>query len=602
MKSALLELYQRRRNIFQEKHDQAQKVSNSISWLRLVFFILAAGAFGYGFYGPYRIVIFLALPLAAVFVWLIMKHMHLKEEIDFLKKLVQINATAGLRLEGKWTAFAERGDHYKDDTHPYTTDLNIFGQGSLFQYINATTSFRGERLLADLLSRPAPIDELEPRQEAVSELANLLDFRQSFQAAGMDALFKQQDPETVQGWAESKLTPGNWSTALLYMPVATFSLFGLGLLGVLSYFPAVVFLVLQVAAALPGERKALERFTKTDKAVQRLKRYEKLMRWIEQENFTAPFLIAQKKRLFPGAQPASRQIRRLVNIADRNNLRFSSSMIYFILKFSVLWDKWTLKMLDDWQKSYGKAVGSWFEATAEVEVLSSLAGLCHDNRHWVFPQVKTGPPAFKARDLGHPLIPPGERVGNNTSLMGPGRFFIITGSNMSGKSTFLRTVGINLVLAYAGAPVCASEFGCSMMQVYSKMQIHDNLEERVSTFYSELIRMKMIIDAAQTGAPLIILLDEIFRGTNPRDRIFATRTIIKQLHTLNVIGLVTTHDYELGELEKEYTRSISNYHFTDEIRDGDIHFDYKIKPGIAQTANAVALMKLVGIEVPEEDV
>ena len=596
-----LELYLRRRTMFQEKQDRAQKASNGISWLRLIFFILAAGAFGYGFYGPYRAVLFLALPLTAIFVWLIVKHIRLKDEMEFLKKMVQINITAGLRLEGKWTAFTERGDHYADITHPYTTDLNIFGQGSLFQYINATTSFRGERLLADMLSRPAPTDETKLRQEAVSEMADCLDFRQSFQAAGMDPLFKQQDSEPVQAWAQSKFMPTNWATGLLYMPVATFTLFGLGLLGLITYFPAVVFLVLQIAIALPGERKALERFTKTDKAVQRLKRYEKLMRCIEEEDFKSSFLIAQKKRLFTGERPASRQVRALVNIADRNNLRFSSSMVYFILKFAVLWDKWTLKMLDDWQKSSGKAVGSWFEATAEVEVLSSLAGLYHDNRHWVFPQVDTGIPAFHAIDLGHPLIPPGERVGNDTSLMGPGRFFIITGSNMSGKSTFLRTVGINLALAYAGAPVCAREFACSMMQVYSKMQIHDSLEERVSTFYGELIRMKMIIDAAQTGAPLIILLDEIFRGTNPRDRIFATRTIIRQLHKLNVIGLVTTHDHELGELEKEYTRSISNYHFTDEIRDGNIHFDYKIKPGIAQTANAVALMKLVGIEVEEND-
>lgn len=594
------ELYQQRCSMFQKKHAQAHNSSNRISWWRLIFFLLTAGALGYGVYGPYPGVLFLVLPLGALFVWLVKKHIRLKDEIDFLGKLIIINNTAKLRLEGKWTAFAERGDHYVDNNHPYTTDLNIFGQGSLFQYIDATTSFRGEQVLAEQLSRPVSITEIGQRQAAISELAELLDFRQTFQAAGLDKLFKKQNPETVLIWAERAFEPANWSTTLLYLPVATLLLFALGLIGVVSYYPAAIFLLLQIVAALPGERKALDRFAETDKAVQQLKRYEKLMLLIEQEKFEALHLKDQRNRLFPKGLPASQNIRRMVDIADRNNLRFSSALVYFILKFLVLWDLWTLKMLDDWQESYGRSVRGWFNATGELEALSSWAGLYHDNQHWVFPDLQSGPPALEAKDLGHPLIAAAERVGNNISLSGSGRFFIITGSNMSGKSTFLRTVGINLVMAYAGAPVCATEVNCSGMKIFTKMQIHDNLEERVSTFYGELLRVKMILDAAQTGEPLIILLDEIFRGTNPKDRIFATRTILRQLRRLNVIGLVTTHDHELAELEKEYSRWISNYHFTDEIRNGDIHFDYKIKPGIAQTGNAVVLMKLVGIEVDNE--
>lgn len=599
MNPGLLKLYQQRRSVFREKQDRAQKSSNGISWLRLLFFLLAAGTFLYGLYGPYGGVVYLALPLVVVFVGLVVKHKRLQEEIDFLKKLVTINDTSLLRLDWKWTSFSGRGDHYVDNDHPYTSDLNIFGQGSLFQYIDATSSFRGERLLAEMLSRPAPVEEIEPRQAAISELAFRLDFRQNFQASGMEEHFKRQDPEDVQSWAENFPAPRGWSTALLYLPLLTFSVFILGLLGLVTYLPAVILLGIQIIVALPGERRAQERFAKTDKAVQRLKRYEKLMQWVEQEDFQAPFLIAQKERLFSQEQPASHHVRRIVHIADRNNLRFSNGMIYLILKYTVLWDLWTLKMLDDWQFSCGKSVRSWFEAVGEVEALSSLAGLYHDNRHWVFPWVRAGAPTLQSENLAHPLIAPLERVGNHISLSGPSRFFIITGSNMSGKSTFLRTTGINLVLAYAGAPVCAENLDCSLMEIYSKMQIHDNLEERVSTFYSELKRIKMILDAAQSGAPLLILLDEIFRGTNPRDRIFATRNIISQLQKLNVIGLVTTHDHELAELEKEYNASIINYHFTDEIRDGEMYFDYKIKPGIAQSGNAVTLMKMIGIEVAE---
>ncbi len=600
MDSKLLALYRQRCSAFQEQQDKAQRVSNGVSWLRLIFFLLAAGVFFYGLYGPFAGIEYLSLPPAAVFVALVIKHKRLQEEIDFLNKLVKINTKAVLRLEWKWTSFPERGDHYVDLTHPYSSDLNIFGQGSLFQYVDATTSFRGERLLADMLSRPALAEEIEQRQEAISELSSRLDFRQNFQASGMEGLFKKQDPQDVLSWAEENVhRSGKWPSAILYLPLLTLVMFILALLGLVIYLPAGILLGIQIIVALPGERKAQERFAKTDKAVQRLKRYEKLMQWVEQEDFKAPFLISQKERLFSQEQPASHHLKKIVHIADRNNLRFSNGMIYLILKYAVLWDLWTLKMLDDWQFSYGKSVRSWFEAVGEVEALSSLAGLCHDNRHWVFPTVWTGAPGLQAEDLGHPLIYPGERVGNHISLSGPGRFFIITGSNMSGKSTLLRTVGINLVLAYAGAPVCAAKLDCAMMQIYSKMQIHDNLEERVSTFYGELKRIKMILDAAQSGAPLLILLDEIFRGTNPRDRIFATRNIISQLQKLNVIGLLTTHDHELAELEKEYSDSISNYHFTDEVRNGELYFDYKIKPGIARSGNAGTLMKMIGIEVSE---
>ena len=592
-----LHLYRRRQALFRQKLGRAQSKSNGISWLRLLFFILAAGAFAYGVYTARAGFYLAALPLAAVFVLLVIKHIRLKEEMEFLQKLVQVNEKACLRLEGKWTGFAGRGERYTDDDHPYSTDLNIFGQGSLFQYLNDTISFQGERLLAEQLSRPQAPEQIKLRQEAVADLAGRLDFRQYFQAAGMDDFFKRQDPQTVLAWAESKVYPLGWKSMLLFLPALTFSLFALGFLGFLPYLPALILLAMQIAAALPGEKKNLARFTATDQAMRRLKPYAALLRYIEQEKFKAPLLKALRKRLFSAGQPASGCVHQLVRIAERNNLRFSNSLIYLVLKYAFLWDLWTLKMLDDWQKNYGRAVRGWFAAAAEIEALASLAGLCHDHPRWVFPRVKAGPPALKAKGLGHPLIAPAKRVANDISLSGAGRFIVITGSNMSGKSTFLRTVGVNLVLAYAGAPVCAAECECSLMRIYTKMHSSDNLEKGISTFYGELLRMKMIMDAAARKAPLLILLDEIFRGTNPRDRILATRNIIGQLLRQNVIGMLTTHDLELGELEKEYPGSIRNYHFTDEIRAGEIHFDYKIKPGLAQTANALALMKLVGIKV-----
>lgn len=431
-----LHLYRRRQALFRQKLGRAQRKSNGISWLRLLFFILAAGAFAYGVYTARAGFYLAALPLAAVFVLLVIKHIRLKEEIEFLQKLVQVNEKACLRLEGKWTGFAGRGERYADDDHPYSTDLNIFGQGSLFQYLNDTISFQGERLLAEQLSRPQAPEQIILRQEAVADLAGRLDFRQYFQAAGMDDFFKRQDPQTVLAWAESKVYPLRWKSMLLFLPALTFAFFALGFLGFLPYLPALILLAVQIAAALPGEKKNLARFAATDQAMQRLKPYAALLRYIEQEKFKAPLLKTLRKRLFSAGQPASGCVHQLFRIAERNNLRFSNSLIYLVLKYAFLWDLWTLKMLDDWQKNYGRAVRGWFAAAAEIEALASLAGLCHDHPRWVFPRVKTGPPALKAKGLGHPLIAPAKRVANDISLSGAGRFLVITGSNMSGKAHF----------------------------------------------------------------------------------------------------------------------------------------------------------------------
>ena len=602
MNNNIRKVYSRKRNNYKNDLNRAQNNSRKISTLRLVTFLLVLGFLGYGYYGPHGVLMFFALPFLAAFVFLIVEHGRVKQHIDFLENLVHINEMALQRLDGKWASFPEAGAQYIDPGHPYSTDLNLFGRGSLFQYVNSTSSFLGEKNLVNHLSRPGNFEEIKPRQQAVLDLASRLDFRQHFQAAGMDTFFKQQDPKEISVWMEKGPF---WSSrpeinAVLFLPFVTFALFGLAAGGMLPFWPALIMLALQAGIALLGEKEASHRFEKTDQAVRRITRYVDLMQRIEQENFKGLFLRIQKKKLFPGEQPASHHIKTLVSIADRNNLRFSSPLIYFPLNIAVFWDLRTLKKLEAWRKNWGVSVGEWFNAVGEIEALSSLAGLYHDHPHWVFPDVKKAPPAFQAKNLAHPLIPREERVGNDVSLPCPGTIFIITGSNMSGKSTLLRTVGINLVLAYTGAPVCASEMACSLMQIYSKMQIHDNLEERVSTFYAELKRMKMIIDAAQKKEPLIFLLDEIFRGTNSRDRIKATRTVTRQLYDLNTVGLITTHDLELGALEKEYPGFIKNYHFTDQIYDGRIHFDYRLKPGISQTANAVTLMKMIGIQVEEE--
>ncbi|MCR3922012.1 MAG: MutS family DNA mismatch repair protein [Firmicutes bacterium] len=593
---AIRKEYIRRSTFYRKQLAISNKKSRGLSSLRLIVFLSAAVALLYGIYAPWKSIFPLVPILLGVFIYLVLQHAQVHVEIAHLKKMVTINDVAVMRVDGAWTTFADDGAEYIDHSHPYTTDLHIFGKGSLFQFISVPLSFGGQQRLVELLRTQPIFKEIAPRQQAVTELASRLGFRQHMQAAASDSFFRSKNPTGVLSWLEKQRQFTTLPQALLYVPVVTITLFVIASLGYITYAIPLISLAIQALLALWGERLVSQRFAGIDKPLSLLKRYAHVLTLIEEQEFTSAILATQKKRLFAGIVPASRLIQRLVRIVERNDIRYSNTIIYYPLNVSIFWDLWTLHKLDAWQNSWGRDVRAWFEAVAEIEALCCLSGLCYDNPTWVFPQIRNEAPMICAKDVAHPLIPIAERIGNDLSMPQQGRVLMITGSNMSGKSTMLRTVGINLVLAYVGVPVCAREMSCSPMSIYCKMQILDNLNERISTFYAELKRMKMIIDAAKSEEPQLFLLDEIFRGTNSRDRIIATRTVIRQLHALNTIGLVSTHDLELGSLADEFPGTIVNFHFTDEIKDGHITFDYKIKPGISKTANAVALMKMIGID------
>ena len=590
--------YFRRAEGYRRNLALAQKKSTILSNLRLIVFLAGVGALAYSFYGP-RSMSLLALLLGALFLYLLVRHAQVNEEVEFLDKMGNINETAVKRMDGAWTQFPDDGAKYIDHSHPFTSDLNIFGKGSLFQYFYVPLTFGGEERLVELLRSQPEFSEIVQRQEAVADMAHRLDFRQHMQATVSHSFFKKKNPQEVLAWLEKDYNARYLPQVVFFLPVVTLALFAFAALGLIPFTIPLGSLAFQALIAFWGNLIVSHRFLELDKPVLRLKRYVDLLKWIETEKFKAQFLKKQKKRIFAGAVPASRLIGNLVQIAERNDLRHSNALIYYLLNILFFWDLWTLRKLEAWQKSWGHSVREWFEAVREVEAVSCLSGIYHDNPDWIFPTIHDDAPFINAKNIAHPLIPIGERIGNDLSMPQQGRVLIITGSNMSGKSTLLRTIGINMVLAYTGAPVCAGELICSAMHIYCKMQIHDNLTERISTFYAELKRMKIIIDAAKTKEPLLALMDEIFRGTNSRDRIIATRTVIHQLHALNTITLLTTHDLELGSLAKEYPGTISNYHFTDDIKEDHINFDYKIKPGISKTANAVALMKMIGIGVEE---
>jgi DNA mismatch repair ATPase MutS len=288
-------------------------------------------------------------------------------------------------------------------------------------------------------------------------------------------------------------------------------------------------------------------------------------------------------------------IKKLDTITDFMNLCFSS--LHFIINMITLWDFHCLFAVDKWKRSAGIHLRQWLKVTGELESISSLALIHHDNQGWTMPELVTEKNIFSAMDAGHPLISGKTRINNDINIIGSGNIHIITGSNMSGKSTLLRTAGINLVLSYAGAPVCASGMKCSVMNIYSSMRISDNLEKNISSFYAELVRIRMILEASKSPGQMIFLLDEIFRGTNSRERKIGAVAVLKELSERGVCGLVATHDLELAELSSVDEKKFENYFFRESFKDNEISFDYKMRKGVSDTMNAVYLMKMIGIDV-----
>lgn len=596
MTDRLAQIYQNRKTEFETNLAKEKRQSDLFVLFRSLVSLSVIGlsVYGLGFGTPS--VLLYTLPLVLMFFILVVKHQQVKQKLNYLQNIIRINEHALLRLSGKWADFPDSGDRFIDPEHPYSTDLNIFGRNSLFQYLNSTTAFMGEQALAKLLSAQTGHGEIQPRQQAIRDLAHRLDWRQHFQATGLDNVRQSRNPAQLLAWAEEKplLINSKYLYLLRLLPVLTLSLLTLTAFRLVPVYIPLLTLTVQLLVVVFSEKLVRHAFGETGKAVAELERYSALLQCIELEAFQAPLLIGLKRQLLTDAHPASYRIRVLSRLADRITLRYSP-FIHFLLNIITFWDLHTLKKLETWKSQSGPSMDKWLNVIGDFEALSSLAILAHDNPDWAWPEVGDYPPAFEAAALGHPLIHKDLRVCNDVSLPSPGTTLVITGSNMSGKSTFLRTLGINLVLAYAGAPVCAQVLRCSLMHVYSSMQVHDNLEQRISTFYAELKRIKMIVDAAVLGKPIIFLLDEIFKGTNSRDRILGAKTVIRKLCTLSTIGLVTTHDLELGVLEKEHPQFIRNYHFTDTIYNNRLCFDYRLKPGVSQTTNAMALMKMIGI-------
>ncbi len=513
------------------------------------------------------------------------------------------------RLAGTYRAAPDeahvRGERFQDPEHPYTGDLDVFGPASLFEQLNVTQTPGGARRLADWLLGAAPSDEIAARQQAAKELASLRALREEMALAGMRAGKIDRDLSKFLGWAKEPAAfakSGGPLVALALALVATSSA-----LMVTSWLVGGIFtrawlgvVVLQLVLLLVLRPRLEPVLAPVCIQQSPLGTYRDLLALVEAHPFEDARLSALKGALEgKDGHTASAQMRSLDRLTGLAAVRHNG-IVHVLADIFLLWDVWCAWLVDRWRARVGPRVAAWLDALSELEAIAALATFADEHPSYGWPRVDDGKPHFEATGLGHPLIPISARVVNDVALTGGVRALMITGSNMSGKSTMLRSMGVAAVLAQAGAPVCASSLSMSTLEVHTSMRIGDALDRGASRFYMEVRRLKDVVDRVNAGETVLFLLDEVLHGTNSRERIIGAKAVVQHLVDRGAVGAVSSHDLGLVELEELTGGRVKNYHFEDHLADDKMAFDYLMKEGAVSTSNALRLMRMVGIDVVPE--
>jgi hypothetical protein len=580
--------------------------SGRISTLRGVTFLAAAALALARVFRPVPAAVWLlAGAAAAAFVALVVAHAILVTRAAGLELRVRLLERGKQRIRGELADLPDKGERFKVPNHAYAGDLDVFGSASLYQLVASTETGAGERVLAGWLLAPASAKEIAARQEAVRELAAMPRFREDLAVCAAESGTKGRDADPFLAWAEAREPVPNAALLLVGRALVPITLALAGLSETLAHvgpswlrlaWLAPLVAQLGVLAALRPSLEPVLAIAGSREAP--FGRYVALFRLIEATSFSAPRLAALREVLVAGrASKAIGSLERIVGFAELRH----SGIVAVVANIFLLWDVFVAVSLLHWRVQHGADMRRFIDAMAELEALASLGTFAAEHPAYAFPEVDDGELRFVAEGLGHPLIPASRRVSNDVGIPHAGAALMITGSNMSGKSTLLRAMGVNAVLALAGAPVCATKLVMAECRVRTSMRISDSLEEGVSHFYAELSRLKAVVDAVDAGERVLFLLDEVLHGTNSRERILGARAVIKKLVAEGAIGAVSSHDLGLADLEGESEGRVTNVHFQELVGDGKMVFDYKLKPGVVTSSNALRLMKLVGIRVELPD-
>ena len=590
-------IYQQRIEHFKALEESYRRKASVYPFFRLGSFI--AAPIVYYFLYPDGIVFSIAGAAACMllFGFIIRKDVELQAIVKHYTLLKETNMHELAALDHDLSAF-DGGHEYIDPLHPYTSDLDIFGRASLFLYINRTTSATGKDTLASWLKAPASPEEIRQRQEAVEELKAKIDWRQEFRVSGLKQEKWQQDFRPIIEWlSEPSLFIGNklLQIAATVLPFVTVPAVIGSFFFIPSYIPTVLVIV-HIIILRKYAKKVDQSWRKTSERVGLLNTYSELISTVEKGNFSSSKAGALKNIFTLGSTPASVTLKNLSSIVDRLDLRLNI-YVYPFINILFFWDIHYILKLEKWKANYRGQVEGWFYALGEFEALASLGNLYHNHPGWTIPMIHDEGFIVQGEETGHPLIPSHKRVSNDIDLEGRGLVMLVTGSNMAGKSTYLRTIGVNIVLAMAGSAVCAKKFTVSAIEVYTSMSIIDSLEENASSFYAELRRLESIIKFVKDNPRSFFLLDEILRGTNSNDRHLGSKALIKQMIKYAGTGIIATHDLELSKLEEEMQGKVRNFSFDVQVENEQLYFDYKLHDGVCRSLNASILMKKMGIEI-----
>jgi hypothetical protein len=575
-----------------------EKKRSNLGWLRLAVFLVTVIAVYQvfttaGLWGLVPTVVGIGILL-----YLVSVDVANNAQIRNAKTLIRINEE---ELEVLAHRFFERedGSRFLPPEHPYANDLDIFGKASIYQWLSRCYTEQGKALLAANLLSPLSIEQVLKRQEAIKELSDNIPWRQQWQAHAMLTTITQATQQKMETWLqeeEEHFTAPAWKVII---PVYSFLTIGSAVAAILGYIPGSVFSMLFLLYLVISQllsRKAILTYVHLGGIVKEATTLQALINWLENLPAKAVHLKSIQEEIKCQNSLAGHELKELQKILDRFDLR-NNIVGLFVFNSFLLWDVRQMISLNAWRRRNKPVVKKWFAALAEMEVVHSLSTLHFNYPSWQFPSFRPEHFVLQAEEIGHPLIPQEQRVNNNYSVEGVAKIGLITGSNMAGKSTFLRSLGVNIVLAQIGAPVCAKAFVLSPVQLLSSMRIADNLAENTSTFYAELKKLRSIIERVKRHEKVFILLDEILRGTNSYDRHTGAAALLKQLIKEKAVAVIATHDVELAQLQTDYPTSVENYHFDVEVEGEELYFDYKLKQGICKSLNASILMKKIGIDL-----
>jgi MutS domain V len=593
------------------RRDAEAAVSIRISRLRLATVVPAIALLvlaGVRTFSPAALTTGLVLLL--VFLVLVVWHARVEQRVEWHDTLRTVNLHALARIGRAWDRLPPADDPPPGiEHHPYAQDLDLFGRASLLQWLGPSATAAGARMLQEWVLGPAPAADIASRQRAVAELSTAVEWREHFAAHGrLAAGVRRAELEALLRWAESAgpfapATAIRLRVAVLAITAAIWGLIGLQAAGVAEaaywLIPVVAGMILSFATAIHihGE------FNRALVVDQAFARYADLFAHAVHAPGNGPLLAAIRTRLASSGADAPECLRRLNRILGFAQLRAGAAIFHFPIQALTLWDFHVFFALDAWRRRVGSSVRGWMKAVGELDALSALAQVRADNPAWVLPDVVDARTddvkQIRASSLGHPLIPDDRRVANDVEVGPPGTVLLITGSNMSGKSTLLRAIGLNAVLAQAGGPVCATALRMPDVDIETSIRVQDSLEHGLSYFMAALARLKGVLDRARhrdDGRMVLYLLDEILQGTNTGERAIAVRGVARHLLEAGAIGVMTTHDLGLAAEEPLNTAG-RLAHFTELVDEhGAMTFDYRLRPGLATSRNALRLMRLIGIE------